>query len=80
MRKKSELKITNFQHAIIKKELSKAIKMVGSQAKFSKVIGSHQTMVSKWLTGVRISSEHVLKIEKEFGIGREILRPDLFLK
>ncbi len=77
-RRKSDLKMTRTQAAEAVNALAKLVEKSNTQTEFSKTIDTHQSQVSRWLSGTTIPFESALRIEKEFGVSREILRPDLF--
>jgi DNA-binding transcriptional regulator YdaS (Cro superfamily) len=60
--------------------LLKAIKVKGSQASLAKSIGVTQQTISNWLTKskVGVAPEYVLPIERETGVSRHELRPDIY--
>jgi DNA-binding transcriptional regulator YdaS (Cro superfamily) len=59
--------------------LRRAIRNAGGQAALARRLGVSQQLLSGWVTGAkRIRAERVLKIEKETGIPRHELRPDLY--
>jgi len=60
--------------------LQRAIEAKGSQAALADAIGVSQQAVSYWLKSAegRPSAEYAVKIERETGIPRHELRPDLF--
>lgn len=63
--------------------LLRAIEIVGSQKKLSKIIGIGQQSISKWLIILkRVPAERVLDIEKATHgkVTRYDLRPDLYKK
>jgi TorA maturation chaperone TorD len=55
--------------------LQEAIRAVGSVTELARRLGISQPSVSNW---ERVPSERVLSVEAATGIGREVLRPDLF--
>ncbi|WP_242415547.1 transcriptional regulator [Sphingomonas panni] len=59
--------------------LSAAVLRSGSQSAFARICGVSQTAVWKWLqSGKRLPAEHVLTVERETGISKHLLRPDLY--
>lgn len=60
--------------------LLKAIGIKGSQAALAESIGVSQQTVSNWLkkTKAGVAAEYVLPIERETGVPRYELRPDLY--
>ncbi len=55
--------------------LQEAIRAVGSVSELARRLGISQPSVSNW---ERIPAERVLSVEAATGIGRDVLRPDLF--
>ena len=59
--------------------LANAVRIVGSQTAFGAVIGKRQSVVHDWLRLEKpLPAEHVLQVERETGISRHELRPDLY--
>lgn len=59
--------------------LVKAIRKIGSQAEFARLLGKRQSTVHSWLTrGNELPAELVLDAEEKLGISRHDLRPDLY--
>lgn len=59
--------------------LSAAVLSSGSQSAFARICGVSQTAVWKWLqSGKRLPAEHVLIVERETGVSKHLLRPDLY--
>ena len=59
--------------------LTRAIELAGSQLKLARKIGCTQQAISYWqTTGGRVPAEAAVKIEREFGVSRYELRPDIF--
>lgn len=58
--------------------LQSAIDIVGSQSELARRIGSTQGSVWRWLRGTPILAPMVLAIERETGVPKEALRPDLY--
>jgi DNA-binding transcriptional regulator YdaS (Cro superfamily) len=58
--------------------IRKAVKAAGSQAALSRLLGVTQPTVSGWCKGRELTDKHVLTIERELGISRHDLRPDLY--
>ncbi|MFC3579508.1 transcriptional regulator [Sphingomonas hylomeconis] len=59
--------------------LKSAVDQVGSQSAFARLCGVSQTAVWKWLqSGKRLPAEHVLTVERESGVSRHLLRPDIY--
>lgn len=55
-----------------------AVQLAGSQSELARRIGSTQGSVWRWLNGTPVPPEAVLRIEAEFGIPKERLRPDIY--
>src|SRR5262245_15830596 len=55
--------------------LQEAIRAVGSVSELARRLGISQPSVSNW---ERVPSERVLSVEAATGVGRNVLRPDLF--
>lgn len=55
--------------------LQEAIRAVGSVSELARRLGISQPSVSNW---ERIPAERVLSVEAATGVGRDVLRPDLF--
>jgi TorA maturation chaperone TorD len=55
--------------------LSQAIRAAGGISDLARRLGLAQLSVSNW---VRVPSERVLSVESATGVGREVLRPDLY--
>src|SRR5258707_9159864 len=55
--------------------LSEAIRAVGGVSELARRIGIAQPSVSNWQ---RIPAERVLAVEAASGVGRDVLRPDLY--
>jgi len=60
--------------------LKRACEVAGSQERLAKRIGTTQSQVWYWLTRSKrgVPAEFVLPIERETGISRSDLRPDLY--
>lgn len=59
--------------------LLKAVEAAGSQTQFAKAIGMTQAGVWKMLrSSKQLPAEHVLLVERLFGVSRHDLRPDLY--
>ncbi|MFZ3485739.1 transcriptional regulator [Sphingomonas sp. 3-13AW] len=59
--------------------LQEAVTQAGSQAAFASICGVRQPAVSKWLrSGKPLPAEHVLTVERETGVSKHLLRPDLY--
>ncbi len=58
--------------------LTRAIEEAGSQSALARILGTRQSTVSSWLhSGSPLPTEYVLTVERELGISRHFLRPDL---
>jgi DNA-binding transcriptional regulator YdaS (Cro superfamily) len=56
-----------------------AVRKVGSQVAFGRLIGKSQSVVNDWLRlGHPLPAEHVLAVEAATGISRHDLRPDIY--
>lgn len=63
-------------NAILREQgLEEAIKAIGGVGALARALGISQPSVSNWN---RIPAERVLEVEKVSGIGRHLLRPDLY--
>lgn len=59
--------------------LARAVRTVGSQSAYGRLVGRSQTWVYENLRdGKPVQAEHVLTVERETGISRHDLRPDLY--
>lgn len=59
--------------------LAAAIKAAGSQSAFGRLIGRNQSTIHDWLReGKPLPAEYVLLVERETGIPKEVLRPDIY--
>lgn len=59
--------------------LARAVRAVGSQSGFGRLIGKRQSTIFEWLKEDKhLPGEHVLKVEAETGISRHELNPDVF--
>lgn len=59
--------------------LRAAVGRVGSQSAMARLLGIAQPSVWRWLAReLPLPAEHVLKVERETGISRHDLRPDLY--
>lgn len=59
--------------------LAAAVRFVGSQSAFARLIGRSQTWVFNALRDDKpLPGEHVAAVERETGISRHDLRPDLY--
>jgi DNA-binding transcriptional regulator YdaS (Cro superfamily) len=59
--------------------LRAAVEVVGSQSATGRLLSVSQAAVWEWLRkGKVLPAEHVLTVERETGISRHDLRPDLY--
>lgn len=58
--------------------LKVAISSAGSQTKLAERIGKTQGHISQWLRRGTVPAGMVLRIERETGVSRHQLRPDLY--
>lgn len=59
--------------------LALAVRKAGSQSAFARLLGKRQSVVFGWLAKNKdLPGEHVLTVERELGISRHDLRPDLY--
>lgn len=59
--------------------LAEAVRRVGSQSAFARLVGRNQSTVYDWLNeGKALPAEHVLTVERETGVSKHDLRPDLY--
>ena len=59
--------------------LARAVRAAGSQSAFGRLIGKRQSHVFYWLNEAKqLPAEHVLTVERETGISRHDLRPDVY--
>ncbi|QIG80084.1 transcriptional regulator [Stakelama tenebrarum] len=59
--------------------LAEAVRRSGSQSAFGRLIGRSQASVHEWLRDHKpLPAEHVLTVERETGVSRHDLRPDLY--
>jgi len=60
--------------------LKRACERAGGQKRLAELIGTRQSLVWYWLNGAKkgITPEFVLAIERETGVSRSELRPDLW--
>lgn len=64
---------------MLQNPLEKAIEIAGSQAELARRIGKKQAHVWNWLhRDEKVPGEVVLDIERETGVSRHDLRPDIF--
>ena len=63
----------------IDSSLAEAVRTVGSQSAFGRLIGKSQASVYEWLAnGKPLPAEHVLAVESATGVSRHDLRPDIY--
>jgi DNA-binding transcriptional regulator YdaS (Cro superfamily) len=59
--------------------LARAVRAAGSQSAFGRLIGKRQSVVNDWLRDeTPLDAKHVLTVERETGISRHELRPDVY--
>lgn len=58
--------------------LALAVRKAGSQSAFGRLLGTRQSTVRDWLLANRLPAEHVLLVERETGVPKEELRPDIY--
>jgi DNA-binding transcriptional regulator YdaS (Cro superfamily) len=59
--------------------LKAAVARVGSQAAMGRLLHVSQPTVWKWLqSSKRLPAEHCLVVERETGVSRHLLRPDIY--
>lgn len=59
--------------------LAQAVRLARSQSGFGRLIGKRQSVINDWLREERpLPAEHVLTVERELGIPRWQLRPDIY--
>ena len=59
--------------------LALAVRKAGSQSAFARLLGKRQSVIFGWLAKNKdLPGEHVLAVERELGISRHELRPDLY--
>lgn len=62
-----------------KSALEKAIDAAGSQLKLATILGVSQQVISYWVkTGRVLTAEHALIVERNTGVSKHVLRPDIF--
>lgn len=72
---------SNYDHAVTRAAIQRAIAIVGSQHRLAVAIGVKQQHISNWLLrDKRLPAEHVLPIEHATGgqVSRHELRPDIY--
>jgi len=58
--------------------LRKAIAKSGGQVKLASAINTSQQNISNWLKSGKVAADKVIPIERETGVSRHELRPDIF--
>ncbi|ASL01788.1 transcriptional regulator [Xanthomonas citri] len=58
--------------------LHKAIQAAGSQQRLAEQLGIRSASISEWKVRGRVPAERVVAIERETGVSRHDLRPDVF--
>ena len=59
--------------------LAEAVRIVGSQSAFARLINRSQAAVWQWLKeGRSLPAEHVLTVEAATGVDKSRLRPDIY--
>ena len=59
--------------------LQAAVTRAGSQSALARVCGVSQTAVWKWIqSGKRLPAELCLVVERETGVSKHLLRPDIY--
>lgn len=58
--------------------IQKAIEIANGQTGLGRKIGASQQRVRNWLLSGRVPADMCIKIEKETGVPKHELRPDLF--
>ena len=58
--------------------LAEAVRKVGSQSAFGRLIKKRQSTVREWLMADRLPGEYVLAIEAATGVSKHRLRPDVY--
>ena len=59
--------------------LQDAVDQAGSQSALARVCGVSQTAVWKWLqSSKRLPAEHCIAVERETGVSKHLLRPDIY--
>jgi DNA-binding transcriptional regulator YdaS (Cro superfamily) len=65
--------------ASIESPLALAVRKAGSQSAFARLIGRGQATIHDWLKeGKQLPGEYVLTVERETGVSKHDLRPDLY--
>jgi DNA-binding transcriptional regulator YdaS (Cro superfamily) len=59
--------------------LARAVREAGSQSAFGRIVGRRQSTIFLWLSNdVPLPAELVLLVERETGISKHDLRPDIY--
>ncbi|GGB21341.1 hypothetical protein GCM10011380_08630 [Sphingomonas metalli] len=59
--------------------LLEAVRIAGSQSALARLLKVTQRAVWRWVSeGKHLPAEHVLHVERETGVSRHVLRPDLY--
>ncbi|WP_081668465.1 transcriptional regulator [Sphingomonas phyllosphaerae] len=59
--------------------LARAVRAAGSQSAFGRLIGRRQSTIFMWLSNdTPLPAELVLRVERETGISKHDLRPDIY--
>lgn len=59
--------------------LAEAVRRAGSQSAFARMVGRNQSTIYDWLNeGKALPGEYVLIVERETGVSKHDLRPDLY--
>lgn len=59
--------------------LARAVRSVGSQSAFGRLLGKRQSVIYSWLKrGTALPSKYVLTVEAATGISRHELAPDVY--
>ncbi len=59
--------------------LKTAVSEAGSQSALARICGISQTAVWKWLqSSKRLPAEYCLVVERETGVSKHLLRPDIY--
>lgn len=67
------------QHSTPFEALKRAVDIAGGQRATSRICGTSQTAVWKWLQSPKgIPAEYVLRVEAATGVSRHALRPDIY--
>ena len=67
------------QHSTPSEALKRAVDIAGGQRATSRICGTSQTAVWKWLQSPKgIPAEYVLRVEAATGVSRHALRPDIY--